>query len=188
MNIPKLIGNFLIVFSISLLGYIYWPLLIQEYTYRFASGLFDPYPISENFSISIPKLSINEKVIANVNPFDPKDYQSVLKNSVAHAQNTSTPDHQGTVFLFAHSSDNPFSITRYNTAFYLLPKLEPNDIITITYQSQEFQYQVIDKKIVDPKAVEYLQTQSTNQLILQTCYPPGTSFKRLLVFATPIEP
>jgi len=43
---------------------------------------------------------------------------------------------------------------------------------------------VIDSKIVDPSEIEYI-TRKTNQefVTLQTCWPLGTTFKRLLVFA-----
>jgi len=56
--------------------------------------------------------------------------------------------------------------------------------VNIFYKGQRFVYKVIDKKIVDPEQVEYL-TRKTNKefLTLQTCWPPGTTLKRLLVFA-----
>jgi sortase A len=65
-----------------------------------------------------------------------------------------------------------------------LGKLEKGDEVNIFYKGQRFVYKVIDKKIVDPEQVEYL-TRKTNKefLTLQTCWPPGTTLKRLLVFA-----
>jgi len=56
--------------------------------------------------------------------------------------------------------------------------------VNIFYKGQRFVYKVIDKKIVDPNQVEYLTRKSKKEfLTLQTCWPPGTTFKRLLVFA-----
>ena len=44
---------------------------------------------------------------------------------------------------------------------------------------------MIGSKVVDPSEVEYI-TRKTNTefLTLQTCWPLGTTFKRLLIFAT----
>jgi Sortase (surface protein transpeptidase) len=57
--------------------------------------------------------------------------------------------------------------------------------VNIFYKGQRFVYKVIGKKIVDPKQVEYLTRKSNKEfLTLQTCWPPGTTLKRLLVFAT----
>jgi len=43
---------------------------------------------------------------------------------------------------------------------------------------------VIGKEIVDPTRVEFLTRKSNREfLTLQTCWPPGTTLKRLLVFA-----
>ncbi|MEK7177733.1 MAG: sortase, partial [Patescibacteria group bacterium] len=68
--------------------------------------------------------------------------------------------------------------------FYLLYKLEKNDEVNIFYQGQRYVYRVIGQEIVDPSQVQYL-TRKTNRefLTLQTCWPPGTTLKRLLIFA-----
>ena len=102
---------------------------------------------------------------------------------MAHAKGTALPNQAGTTFLFAHSSDVPWRITSYNTAFYRLGKIQPGDQITITYEGEDYFYQVRDKKVVWPIEVEFLTKQGKDQLILQTCTPIGTSLKRLLVFA-----
>ena len=62
--------------------------------------------------------------------------------------------------------------------------LEKNDEVDIFYQGQRYVYRVIGREIVDPSQVQYL-TRKTNRefLTLQTCWPPGTTLKRLLIFA-----
>lgn len=141
-------------------------------------------PVDPNFSIVIPKIAANAKILANVDPADEKIYLPALQKGVAHAQGTVFPGEGGHIFLFAHSTDYFWNVGAYNAVFYLLGKLEKGDEVNIFYKGQRFVYKVIDKKIVDPNQVEYLTRKSNKEfLTLQTCWPPGTTLKRLLVFA-----
>jgi len=142
-------------------------------------------PVDPNFSIVIPKIAANAKILANVDSTDEKIYLPALQKGVAHAQGTAFPGEGGHIFLFAHSTDYFWNVGAYNAVFYLLGKLENGDEVNIFYKGQRFVYKVIGKKIVDPKQVEYLTRKSKKEfLTLQTCWPPGTTLKRLLVFAT----
>jgi LPXTG-site transpeptidase (sortase) family protein len=92
------------------------------------------------------------------------------------------PGNEGNTFLFAHSSDNFYASSRYNTVFYLLNKLAVQDNFYITHDGSIYEYRVYEKRIVTPDAVEYLQaTSQKNTAILMTCWPAGTTSKRLLV-------
>lgn len=97
------------------------------------------------------------------------------------------PDEEGTTYLFAHSSDLPWRITKYNVAFFRLPELKNGDIITVGRKGKVYKYKVAGQKTVNPSEVNYLLNTKEKQLILQTCVPIGTSFQRLLVIASPIE-
>ena len=145
-------------------------------------------PQDPNFSIVIPKIGANSRILANVDPADEKDYLGKLLQGVAHASGTAFPGEQGHIFLFAHSTDYVWNVGTYNAVFYLLYKLEKNDEVNIFYQGKRHVYKVIDKRIIDPHEVEYL-TRKTNKefLTLQTCWPPGTTLKRMLVFAVPVS-
>lgn len=141
-------------------------------------------PQDPNFSLVIPKIGANAKIFANVDASDEKIYLEVLKKGVAHAAGTAFPGEGGHIFLFAHSTDYFWNVGFYNAIFYLLHKLEAGDEVNIFYKGKRYVYKVIDKKVVNPSQVEYL-TRKTNRefLTLQTCWPPGTTLKRLLVFA-----
>ena len=190
MKIPvkrKALGNVLIAVSIISTLYIFLPVWLQEFAYRIdAISQQSSEPKSNEFGIVIDKLGINEVVTANVDPFNKKEYMPVLQQGIAHASNTALPDQEGNVYLFSHSSDNPFSITRYNTSFYLLDKLKPGDEIKIYYQQHEHLYRVRETSVVKPHQVEALSQETQNQLTLQTCTPAGTATNRLLVFADPV--
>lgn len=122
-----------------------------------------------------------------VNPFNEEEYRKALEKGVAQAKGTALPGEKGTIFLFAHSSDFPWRITRYNVAFFRLPELQKGDKINIFRNGKEYKYKVTDKKTVWPSEVNYLLDTKKTQLILQTCFPIGTSLQRLLVFAKPIK-
>ena len=109
-----------------------------------------------------------------------------LTKGIAHAKNSALPEHanKGTVFLFAHSAGNFYEANRYNAIFYLLSKLEKKDPIYVFYNEKKYSYYVTETKIVDENQVQYISNNAPKeQLILMTCWPAGTSLKRLLVFA-----
>ncbi len=144
-------------------------------------------PIDTEFSIVIPKIGASARVIANVDPSDENKFLPALLEGVAHAQGSVFPGLSGNVYLFAHSADNFWNAGRYNAVFYLLKDLDKGDEIVIFYQGKRYNYFVTEQRIVDPEDVSFItQAQRGNeQLILQTCWPPGTTFKRLMVFARP---
>ena len=141
-------------------------------------------PKDSQFSIVIPKIGANSNIIANVDPATESVYLEALKKGVAHARGTQNPGMGGHIFLFAHSTDYFWNVGTYNAVFYLLYKLERGDAVDLFYKGQRYAYKVVDKKIVNPNQVEYLTRQSDSELLtLQTCWPPGTTLKRMLVFA-----
>ncbi|VVA44226.1 conserved hypothetical protein [Candidatus Roizmanbacteria bacterium] len=141
-------------------------------------------PVDPNFSIVIPKIGANAKVQPNIDASDQKIYLDALNKGVAHTLGTAFPGEGGHIFLFAHSTNYFWNVATYNAIFYLLYKLEKNDEVNIFYQGQRYVYRVIGQETVDPSQVQYL-TRKTNRefLTLQTCWPPGTTLKRLLIFA-----
>lgn len=182
-KVKKLLGNILIFVSLSGLLFIYYSV---AKVYLFSPAYTEKQIKDATFSVAIPSINAFAKVIENVDPFDKDAYLESLKKGVAHAKNTSFPEDKGTVFLFAHSSDVPWRMTRENTAFYKLNQVENGDVIILRQNGKAYNYKVYDKKSVWPNEVNYLIKPQGNILILQTCTPVGTSLKRLLVFAKPV--
>ncbi len=133
--------------------------------------------------ITIPKISAQAQVIEHVDPFNPAEYQPILKKGVAHAKNSSLPGEIGTSYIFAHSSGAPWELTRLNTVFLRLNELKPGDTIEIYRNKKSYKYIVKNSLEVNPQDIQYLLNDEKTQLILQTCTPIGTDWKRLLVFA-----
>lgn len=145
------------------------------------------YPEDPNFTVIIPKIGANERIVANVNPDNESEYLEVLRTSIAHAKGTAYPGLGGTTYLFAHSTDNFWNVGRYNAVFYLLNKMEKGDEVVLFFSGKRFNYIVTDTKIVDANDIHYIDSflGLGEKVILQTCWPPGTAWKRLLVFAEP---
>lgn len=149
-------------------------------------------PIEQQFQIRIPKIGIDSRVIPNVDAGNEAEYVKALKEGVAHAKGTALPgepsDQTKTIYIFGHSTNGTWNIARYNALFYNLKDMENGDDISVTFWGNQFNYKVTNKVIVDANDTSYLQPQtSKDQLVLQTCWPPGTSWKRLLVIAEPVK-
>jgi len=185
--------------GLLLLTAIFWPVVMNEITYQLqktqAAIVIGPgeipkpkdiviTPIDEEFGIVIPKIRANAKIIPNVDPYDSRLYQQALTKGVAHAKGSVFPGRVGNMFIFSHSSVNFFEALRYNSVFYLLDKLEKGDIVDIFMNKEKFTYIVTEKELVDASNISFL-TERTNQklLTLMTCWPPGTTYKRLIVRA-----
>jgi sortase A len=186
-NYLKVLGNILIFFSVLLLYLVFYPILKEETKYQINQVIQkeeEIVPPDKNYSIVIPKIKAVSRIVENVNPYNSKIFLNALKNGVAHAEGSSFPDKKGNVYLFAHSTDAFYNVGNYNATFYLLGKLEKDDEIKIYYKGNEYVYKTIEKKVVDKEDTSYLTRKTDNNLLtLQTCYPPGTTFRRLILIA-----
>jgi len=143
---------------------------------------------NDDFSIEIPKIKASSKIIVDVSPTDKKEYLKILENNnIAHSSLSALPNNgKGSMtYLFAHSTQQSIQTVRKNSVFYLLGELGEKDKILIKYRGQNIEYEVYMKKIIGAKESEYLTFSDPEKevLILQTCWPIGTNWKRLLVFA-----
>ena len=190
------IGWIFVIAASTLLLFTYGKIIYEEL--RFQTKRVVPalqsetlIPVDKTFGIVIPKLGANAKVIKDVDPYNDRLYQQALTKGVAHAKGSSLPDREGNVFLFSHSSVNFYEAMRYNSIFYLLNKLENGDAIDIYYNDTKYEYKVTKKAFVASNAVEYLrptiQGHGAHTLTLMTCWPPGTSFKRLIIVGERIK-
>ncbi|MFH1561352.1 MAG: sortase, partial [Patescibacteria group bacterium] len=131
----------------------------------------------------IPKINLQSRVLAGIG-LDPEKYQARLLEAVAHAAGSGFPGSGQTVYLFAHSALGADNVQKFNAVFSRINELEIGDSIEVVYNQRLYQYQVSKKEVVDSSEVEHLSTQDNQEkLVLQTCWPLGTTQKRLLVFA-----
>lgn len=197
------LGNLLILLALAGLSLSLYPLVKAEITFRrsrlpqqklvsqfarinaaaVAPTVIPPDP---NFSLIIPKIAASAPVIANVDAQNAQKYNQALKQGVAHGAGTVFPGMKGSVWLFAHSAASPWDIRNYNAVFYLLDRMEEGDEVIVFFQGKRFNYRVSEKMIVSSKDTSFYSQKEEEILVLQTCWPPGTTQKTLLVLARPL--
>lgn len=136
------------------------------------------------FGIEIPQIFVSEPVIANVDPTNKDAYNQALALGIAQAAGTNLPGKGGLGYYFAHSSNVSLRGSSRNAIFYLLGKLNPGDDVYLWHEGEKFAYRVTESKVVSADDLSFLSySDDGERIVLQTCWPIGTSLKRLLVFA-----
>lgn len=199
-KINRTIGAALTSLSMAVFIYSYGPIVSNSLSF---SGVATPAPESievkaqtlessqtqsksDEYYLVIPSLNIKANIIKNVDPGNQAEYSKALMEGVAQAKGTGLPGEGKRIFLFAHSTNSILFIEQFNAIFYDLDKLELNEKIDIQNGNNIYQYQVTNKKIVSSTDTQWIAPHDGEELILQTCWPKGTNWKRLLVFAKPV--
>ena len=196
----RIISTLIFWAGVLLLLLVLWPIVKVEAKYAYEQmahirysidaqydGSFDKQLTVPNkeFSIAIPKIGAVAPIIQNVDPFNKSEYLKALKKGVAQAEGSSVPIERGNVYLFAHSTDVFYNVGKYNAVFYLIDKLAKGDEIYIYYLGNKYKYIVSETKIVSANDIQYINNDTDEKILtLQTCYPPGTTYKRFIVIAT----
>ena len=199
-------GLVLLALSFCAFVFFYYPVILKEISYLFSKPVTDKEVIlngssdgknnqkkvivaaDKEFSIVIPKIGANSKVIKNVDPYNSLEYQLKLTQGVAHSKGTSVPGEKGNSFYFAHSSDSFVNANRYNSVFYLLTKLAAGDPFYVIYEQKIYKYSVIESKVVSAEDISYLKgDESKETATLMTCWPAGTTLKRYVVVGELLE-
>jgi len=137
-----------------------------------------------NFSLIIPRININTRVIPSINLTDKNAVKEALKIGAVQAKGSAFPGQKGTIYIFGHSTNSPWNIKLYNAIFYSLKDIKEGDEIIIIYKGNPFIYRTEKKKIISTDNIQYLANSlEKEKLILVTCWPPGTTWKRLLIIA-----
>jgi sortase A len=193
------IGAGFISFAVVGVIFSYYPVLKEEIAYKthkpvkvgfgdlISNSKAEDLGLDPFFSIHVPKIGAKAKVLPNVNAGNYNEYTKALEEGVAHAAGTNFPGQGKSIYLFSHSTDSPLNFARYNAVFYLLRKLEKGDRVVLYFMGKEYTYIVEEKVVTEADDISWLKDMEDGErLILQTCDPPGTSLRRLIVTAKPI--
>lgn len=144
-------------------------------------------PEMKENSIKIPSLNIEAPIIWQV-PNIPKDVSTALENGVIQIKGTGMPGERGNIYITGHSSNYVWSKGNYNNIFSLLGNLVAGDIVYVKFSNKVYAYKVINQKVVLPTDLSIMAPTDDSRLSLVTCWPVGTSLKRLVVQANQIFP
>lgn len=188
--LDRLAKGFLGLATVSLL-IVFLPPIYSEVSYQLSKIHFKKpqvipalaeIPVSDEFFLEIPKINLVSTIIPNVDSANESIYLEKLTQGVAHAKDSYFPGDSGPIVLFSHSTDTLARIVQYNAKFYALKDLKIEDKIIIRFKGTIYTYRVTEKKIINPQELDTIR-QTSAKLILSTCWPPGTDWQRIVVFA-----
>lgn len=160
------------------------------------STSYEPLPSSEPI-IGSPDYNTNPNtiIISRINVRAPlimasgttqKELNDSLNQGVIIYPGSALPGQNGELVLSGHSSIFPWVKTQYGQVFTLLDKLQAGDTVSIIYNHRQYDYQITKQEILNPNQVKISEINQP-ALKLTTCWPIGTSAKRLVVYGTLIQ-
>lgn len=188
IKLEKLSGKALIIISLLLISLFFSPFVRKstkaEVFVEHPLDKLNLNPADKSFSLIVPKLNINVSVAENVDSQRRENFEPYLQKGVAQARGTALPNEPGNVFIFGHSSDYPWINNPYSTIFTGINELKPEDKIFLIYKDNLYTYRTVKHDIVNPQELSYLYpNKNGNKLYLQTCWPIGTDWQRIIVTA-----
>ncbi len=211
VGIASLIGKALLVLVLILVGYlaINFPAVKDKIAFWYKNDIKTPEMVVEqpgisklqtdqqassevridmaNNSIKIPVLSIDAPISWRVENTS-ASVANGLANGVIQLDGTSLPGEKGNIYITGHSSNYVWAKGKYNSIFAVIDKLLPGDLIYIKYNDTVYTYKTLDQKVVLATDLSVLSQTEDSRLTLVTCWPVGTSYKRLVVTASQSNP
>ncbi len=149
-----------------------------------------PTDISD-FGLDIKKISVWSPIISNVDEVDETAYLKALEGGVALSKSLAkNPTENGSMFLFGHSRYYKNKAGDYKEVFEELNKLSAGNEFSVFYKKKIYNYQVTDSKEVakDDFSIRDATPDNPNDktITIMTCWPPGTTEYRWIIFAKQI--
>lgn len=134
-----------------------------------------PPPKVSMYFMSIPAIKVQNAIVSTMD--------TSLKDHLVHYQGTAIPPDKGTAVVFGHSTlPQLFDPTNYKTIFAYAHTLKVGDKILVTVNNVMYTYKIVSVRVTDPEDTSILaQEYDDSYLVLITCTPPGTIWKRLVV-------
>jgi LPXTG-site transpeptidase (sortase) family protein len=170
LGLRRVIGILLIIIGIIMLI----PFITPCY-YLYFGPVGKIGKISKDNRIYIPSVKINAKILEGAT-------NENLIFDVAHIEGTASPGEKGNFVILGHNKSH-----LSNLLFTFLYKTKTGDLVAVDYKKKRYIYKIKKIKIVDPdKEPEEIKPMKETRLTLITCYPPNTSYYRLIVIAKPL--
>jgi LPXTG-site transpeptidase (sortase) family protein len=144
-------------------------------------------PDMEDNHILIPSLGISAPIswrIAN----NSSAVSLGLQNGIIQVEGTALPGENGNVYVTGHSSNYIWAKGKYNSIFAIIDKLVVGDVVYLKYGNVAYTYKIKDQRVVNADDLSVLEQGTGSHLSLVTCWPVGTSLRRLVVLADQVSP
>lgn len=144
-------------------------------------------PLPDMATLVIKKIGVYAPMVFGVSNKNAGVFKN-LEKGVVHYSDTPKPGMEGTSIILGHSSAYPWYRGKYGSVFALLDKLRPGDKFSVQYgDGRVFNFTVKQSIIFSPFASDsrLAEMEKTNgsYLILISCWPIGTNYKRIAVQA-----
>lgn len=131
-----------------------------------------------NNTLFLPR--VNKKISVSNEPTEDEG----LRHGVWIDYDSDLPGSNGVTVIAGHRLN---VLPTYNASFYLLDKIQKNDLIQLNWQGSKYTYQVEEIKEIMAEELTNLNDNDPGTLILYTCTPIFSNEKRLIVTAREIE-
>jgi len=143
-----------------------------------------PVNTKDTAQLDISTLKISVPIIWTS---DPNNLETDLQSGVVHYPGTALPGEVGTAYISGHSSNYVWAKGKYNNIFAKLGDLKVDQSFTITATDTQgkkdiYHYTVTDTHVFSATDQQQFASINKSVVALSTCWPIGTSSKRLVVF------
>lgn len=135
--------------------------------------------------VVIPKINVDAPIILP-DSSDEKTIFNNLEKGVVLYPSSVIPGQIGNSILLGHSSAYPWYKGNYGSVFSLLNRLEAGNQIIVFYSKNKHVYEIIGKQVI-LKDVSIQSQDESSRLILISCWPVGTAWKRIMIIAEKVE-
>ena len=125
--------------------------------------------VGQAIRIQVPAIRIDAPIVQG-------DGWEQLKKGVGQHVGTANPGQAGNLVLSAHNDI-------FGEIFRDLDRLKPGDQVILYTSQRSYTYVVVDIKVVEPTATEYLAPATQPVVTLISCYPYLVDNKRIVVIA-----
>ena len=150
-----------------------------------------PKPLSDNATLVIDSIGVRAPIVFGI-PDDNDLMYKGLEKGVVHYSNSTKPGTPGAAVILGHSSAYPWYKGDYGAVFALLSKLKVGDRFYVQYDdNRTFVYEMKQAIIFNPfendQRLTDIENETGSSIILISCYPVGTNYKRIAVQAKVVE-
>jgi LPXTG-site transpeptidase (sortase) family protein len=148
-------------------------------------------PLPDTAALIIDKIGVHAPIVFNVSNDNDAIYKR-LEDGVVHYSDTARPGLPGVSIVLGHSSAYPWYKGDYGAVFALLSKLNVGDRFYVQYEdNRTFVYEMTQSIIFNPFAKDErlaaLESAPGSTILLISCYPVGTNYKRIAIQATLVK-
>ena len=142
--------------------------------------------LNSNITLQIPSLNVEAPIIKEPSLNLDRIFDRLEDGVVLYGE-TAVPGEKGVSIILGHSSAYPWYKGNYGSVFALLGKLNIGDKIYVNKNGRILVYKVSESLIFHPfesdDKVAQLEKTNNSSIILVSCWPVNTNWKRIAIKA-----